>query len=123
MANYAYLDNNNVVVSIIYGKDENTDGIDWEEYYSTPINKAKRTSWNTKEGQHSEGKTPFRKNFGEIGYTFREDLNVPEGAFVGPKPYESWILDEDRCVYVPPVQKPEGNYIWNETNKSWEEYN
>lgn len=125
MANYAYLDDNNVVVSIIYGKDENTDGIDWEEYYSTPTNRAKRTSWNTHSGIHLNGGVPFRKNFGQIGYVFREDLNAPEGAFVPPQPFPSWTFNEDSCSWDCPVEEPQSElpHYWDETTLSWKEVN
>lgn len=124
MANYSYLDENNTVVTIIYGKDEGTDGIDWEEYYSqgTPY-RVKRTSWNTLAGVHQTGGTPFRKNFGEIGYIFREDINAPEGAFCAPQPFASWIFNEDTCLWDPPVPEPESEipHRWDETTTSWVE--
>ena len=95
MAHYAFLDENNIVTEVIVGKNENEDGIDWEQYYGQFRSQTcKRTSYNTAGGVHSGGGVPFRLNYAGIGYIFREDINVPEGAFVPPCPSEDYILDE-----------------------------
>lgn len=87
MAHYAFLDENNVVTEVIVGKDEGTDGIDWEAFYSSVRGQAcKRTSYHTQGGVHVNGGTPFRVNYAGIGYIFREDINAPEGAFMPPEP-------------------------------------
>ena len=58
-----------------------------------------------------------RKNFAGIGFTYDEDRD----AFIPPKPFNSWILNETTCQWEPPVEMPsDGIYIWNETNQSWE---
>ena len=65
----------------------------------------------------------FRKNFAGIGYYYDKDRD----AFIAPKIYESWTLDEDTCLWVPPVEYPsnaitdEKTYKWNEVTKSWDE--
>lgn len=59
----------------------------------------------------------IRKNFAGIGHTYNETKD----AFIPPQPYPSWILDEDTCTYNPPVVKPQGNYVWNELHRKWEE--
>jgi len=117
MAHYAFLDKNNIVVDIICGKEEWEDGIDWEEYYGNIRNvKCKRTSYNTRAGKHPNG-NPFRKNYAGIGFTYNEELN----AFIPPKPYNSWILNEETCLWEPPIPCPnnEINYTWNEFSLSW----
>ena len=78
----------------------------------------KQTSYNTNGGVHSSGGTPLRKNHAGIGYTYDEDRD----AFIPPKPFNSWILNEDTCRYEAPVAKPNdgGNYKWNETNLTWD---
>jgi len=117
MAHYAFLDENNVVIDIIYGKEEFEDGIDWEEYYGNIRNQTcKRTSYNTHGGQHPNG-TPFRKNYAGIGYTYDETLDV----FIPPKPYDSWILNEETANWQSPVSCPgnEINYMWDESTLSW----
>ena len=60
----------------------------------------------------------FRKNHAGIGYTYDEDRD----AFIPPKPFNSWILNEDICLWEAPVAKPDDGerYTWNETNLNWE---
>jgi len=60
----------------------------------------------------------FRKNHAGIGYTYDEDRD----AFIAPKPFNSWILNEDTCQWEAPVAKPTDGqrYIWNETNQTWD---
>ena len=78
----------------------------------------KQTSYNTHGGVHSSGGTPLRKNFAGIGYTYDEDRD----AFIPKKPYNSWILNEDTCLWNAPVAYPQDNnqYSWNESTLSWE---
>jgi hypothetical protein len=101
MAHYAFLDENNIVTSVIVGKDENdlTNGVtDWEEYYGNFQGQVcKRTSYNTYGGQHKFDGEPYRKNYAGIGYTYNQTLD----AFIPPKPEEGeWVLDEDTCLWV-----------------------
>jgi len=69
-------------------------------------------------GVHLLGGTPFRKNFAGIGYTY----DLQRDAFISPKPYNSWILNESTCVWEAPIAKPkDGNrYGWNEQNQFWD---
>ena len=78
----------------------------------------KQTSYNTHGGVHSSGGTPFRKNHAGIGYTYDEDRD----AFIPPKPFNSWILNEDTCLWEAPVAYPDDgqNYEWNESTKQWD---
>ena len=119
MAHYAFLDMRNIVTEVIVGKDE-TDGIiNWEIHYGNIRQQTcKRTSFNTMGGLHKNGGTPFRKNFASIGYTFDESRD----AFIPPKPFESWVLNEDSCLWESPVEYPtDGNdYQWNEDDQSWD---
>lgn len=122
MAHYAFLDSNNVVTEVIAGKDENEDGIDWERWYGDFRNQVcKRTSYNTIGGVHIGGRTPFRKNYAGIGYTFDEKRD----AFIPPKQFASWVLNENTCQWQAPVAMPtDGNmYSWNESNQAWEVVN
>lgn len=125
MAHYAFVDENNVVVEVIVGKDENEGDTNWEEHYAQFRDglRCLRTSYNTYRGVHVNGGTPFRKNYAGIGYTFREDLNAPEGAFVPPKLDESLVLDEEACQWVPPVPMPDDgkNYTWVGYVRQWVE--
>lgn len=120
MAHYAFLDENNVVVSVIVGKDEDQDGVDWEEYYGGIANLiCKRTSYNTLGGVHQENKTPFRKNYASIGYTY----DPQRDAFIPPKPHNSWVLNEETCTWAAPVAYPTDGkrYRWDEPTTSWVE--
>jgi hypothetical protein len=89
MAHYAFLDENNIVTEVIVGKHENENNIDWEKYYENIRGqRCKRTSYNTINGVHINGGTPYRMNYAGIGYVFREDINSPEGAFI-PNDYSN----------------------------------
>ena len=78
----------------------------------------KQTSYNTFGGVHKFGGTPFRKNHAGIGYTYDEDRD----AFIAPKPFNSWILNEITCQWEAPVDYPTDGqiYKWNETIQNWE---
>ena len=79
----------------------------------------KQTSYNTKGGVHTLGGTPFRKNYAGIGYTYDEERD----AFITPKPFPSWTLNEDTCYWEAPVAYPDDGkkYEWNEETTSWDE--
>ena len=120
MAHYAFLDENNVVTEVIVGKDEHEliEGLDPETWYGNFRKQVcKRTSYNTSGGQHLYGGTPFRKNYAGIGYYYDEQLD----AFIPPKVYSSWQLNESTCLWEPPVAHPQdGNpYEWNEIQQRW----
>lgn len=112
MAYYAFLNDNNIVTEVIVGKDETEllDGLTPEEWYGGfRGQRCIRTSYNGN----------IRKNFAGIGFTYDEQRD----AFIAPKPYQSWVLDEDSCRWQPPVSYPtDGNlYIWNEEELNWEQ--
>ena len=120
MANYALLDKNNIVTEVIAGNDESN--YDWEQHYGFAFGQlCKRTSYNTQENVHAKSKTPFRKNYAGIGYSY----DATKDAFIPPKPpYASWALDEDTGTYKAPTTMPDDgkNYNWNEDTKAWDEY-
>ena len=84
----------------------------------------KQTSYNTHGGVHSLGGTPFRKNYAGLGYTY--DAN--RDAFIPPKPYNSWVLNETTCLWNAPVAMPSDvgqgdppkRYTWNEETRTWD---
>jgi len=85
----------------------------------------KQTSYNTKGGIHKLGGTPFRKNYAGIGYKYDQTRD----AFISPQPFNSWILNEDTCLWEAPVAKPtltqeqidnNNYYNWNEQNQTWD---
>ena len=111
MAHYALLDENNIVTEVITGRDEwEVVGQikDWERYYGAIRGQeCKRTSYNGN----------IRKNFAGIGYTYDEDRD----AFIAPKPYDSWVLDEETCRWEAPVPYPDDGvmYQWDEEKTDW----
>lgn len=78
-----------------------------------------QTSINTTHGVHRLGGTPLRKNYASIGYSYDSILD----AFIPPKPFPSWTLNEEICDWEPPVARPtdDKNYLWNESTQSWDE--
>lgn len=114
MAHYALIDNNNVVVNVIGGCDENEtiEGFDsWEQFYGQLHSlTCLRTSYNMIGGVHKTGGVPFRKNYAGIGFTY----DVEKDAFIPPKPFPSWVLDNETCLWRAPKERPEGNFIWSE---------
>jgi hypothetical protein len=111
MAHYAFLDKNNVVIEVIVGIDETEliEGKDPETWYGKFRKKTcVRTSYNGN----------IRKNYAGIGYTYDQERD----AFIPPKPFESWTLNEETCLWEPPTQYPTDglDYIWIETNLAWE---
>jgi hypothetical protein len=111
MAHYAFLDNNNIVTEVITGIDETEliEGLDPETWYGNFRGQiCKRTSYNGN----------IRKNYAGIGYTYDPERD----AFISPKPYPSWILDEESCLWQSPAQYPTDGftYKWNESELAWE---
>lgn len=118
MAHYAFLDENNIVTEVIVGKNEGEENIDWEIHYGNFRGQTcKRTSYNTSGGVHNSGGTPYRKNYAGFGYTYDETRD----AFIPPKPYVSWLLNENTCLWDAPVPYPiDGEiYSWDEDTTSW----
>ena len=118
MAHYAELDENNIVTAVKTAGDEN----DWDgekEWLAETGLVHKRTSYNTRGGVHILDGTPLRKNHAGIGYTYDEDRD----AFIPPRPYNSWTLNETTCQWEAPSARPDDGkfYEWNETTKSWDE--
>jgi hypothetical protein len=75
-----------------------------------------QTSYNTQGGQHPEGR-PLRKNYAGVGYTY----DSVRDAFIPPKPYASWTLNEDTCLWDAPVAYPDDgkSYSWDEATTNW----
>jgi len=117
VAHYAFLDENNIVTSVIVGKEENEDGVDWELHYGEFQNQVcKRTSYNTCGNQHPNNK-PFRKNYAGVGYTY----DAQRDAFIAPQPFPSWVLVQETCLWGAPMPYPSDGkiYNWDERTLSW----
>jgi len=107
MAHYAFLDENDIVTEVIVGIDETEliEGLTPEVWYGNFRGQTcVRTSYN-----HN-----IRKQYAGIGYSYDPDADV----FVSPQPFPSWSLDENHD-WQPPVEKPEGDYAWDEITTSW----
>lgn len=115
MSHFAKLDENNVVVYVTVGRQED-DGKEIELSARTG-ERYLQTSYNTRGGVHLVGGTPFRKNYAGIGYTYDETRD----AFIPPKPFASWILNENTCLWDPPIPAPDDGeiYVWHEDTISW----
>lgn len=116
--NNVLLDNNEI--------ESEQKGIDFlRTIFNEPYSIWKQTSYNTKGGKYynpdmtlsSDQSKAFRKNYASIGYSYDEIRD----AFIPPKPFQSWLLNEDTCVWQAPVSYPSDGYRykWNETNLNW----
>jgi hypothetical protein len=131
MASFAKIGLNNKVIEVLSvdnnvlkdsnGIEQEVNGIDFlTKLTGYPV--WKQTSYNTHGGVHINNGTPLRKNHAGIGYTYDEDID----AFIPKKPFNSWILNENTCLWEAPVAKPttelEENeyYSWNESIINWE---
>ena len=107
MSHFAELDENNIVIRVLVG-DNNlpNEGYDWfiENLGGTWV----QTSYNAN----------FRKNYAGVGFTYDSQRD----AFIPPKPFDSWTLDEGTCLWQPPTPYPTNgfSYFWNETDLTWE---
>jgi hypothetical protein len=111
MAHYAFIDENNIVTEVIVGIDETEtiEGLDPETWYGNFRGQAcKRTSYNNN----------IRKNYAGIGYTYDEARD----AFIAPKPFESWLLNDESCTWEAPTPYPADGleYQWVEDDLNWQ---
>ena len=127
MASFAKIGLNNKVIEVLSVVNEvlhDSNGIEQESIGIDFLTKLtgypvwKQTSYNTLGGVHNNGGTPLRKNHAGIGYTYDEDRD----AFIPPKPFNSWLLNESTCNWEAPITRPEGNndYYWNESTLTWD---
>ena len=122
MAHFAKLSLGSKVVSVHVVSNEvvTTEqvGIDFLNNLHKTNDVWKQTSYNTQGGVHKLDGTPFRKNYAGEGCTYDETRD----AFISPKPYSSWTLDDDTCRWEAPVAKPNDgqSYKWNEETISWD---
>ncbi len=124
MAHFAKLDENNVVIFVTVGRDEDADRE--QELFEQTGDVYKRTSYNTRGGVYYTPNTnevdpdqskAFRKNFAGLGYTY----DAVRDAFIPPQPYPSWVLDEFSCLWNAPVPYPTDGkrYSWDEATQNW----
>ena len=122
MAHFCKLDSNNIVQTVIVVSNDvattEQAGIKFINNLYGTDDVWKQTSYNTQKGQHLLGETPFRKNYAQKGFTYDETRD----AFIPPKPYSSWSLNENTCFWEAPILKPDNDniYQWNETEQQWD---
>jgi hypothetical protein len=111
MAHFAQIDENDIVINVIRAEQDfiNSGAVGNPEKWI-------QTSYNTYGGIHSLGGTPLRKNYAGIGYTYDSSRD----AFIPPKPYASWTLNEDTCLWEAPTERPSFKHQWNEETQSWD---
>ena len=122
MAHFAKLGKGNIVLTVhVVNNDIATTeqaGVDFLNNLHKTRDVWKQTSYNTFGGVHKLGGTPFRKNYAGIGFKYDQTRD----AFIPPKPFNSWILNETTCQWEAPVAYPEDgqNYSWNEETQQWD---
>ena len=113
MAHFAKV-NNGIVEQVIVAE---------PEFFNTFVDSSPgqwiQTSYNTYGGVHTLGGTPLRKNYAGIGYSY----DAQRDAFIPPKPFASWVLNDDTCLWDAPVAMPTDGkeYAWNEDTQNWVE--
>lgn len=112
MAHWAEIDENNIVLRVTVGDNNDPNG---DEGYQWLIDNLGGTWVKTSYNGN------IRKNFAGVGFTYDEGRD----AFIPPKPFESWILNEETCQWDAPVPYPQDGkiYIWNEQLIDWSEVN
>jgi hypothetical protein len=123
MASFCKIGKGNIVEKVVAVSNEiattEQAGVDFLNTLYKTRDVWKQTSYNTSAGEHLLGGTPFRKNFAGIGFKYDQIRD----AFIPPKPFNSWTLNEDTCLWEPPIPYPNDGkiYNWNENNQSWNE--
>lgn len=118
MAHWAKIDKNGIVIQVLVTDNQKpNEGLDWLQQRFP--GKWVKTSYNTYGNKHLLGGEPLRKNFAGKGYTY----DTERDAFIPPKPFESWKLDEETCLWIAPKPKPEHPAIWDEDKQDWIEFN
>ena len=114
MSHFAQIDENNIVTRVLVIEQDVID----TGLFGEPSSFI-QTSYNTRGNVHLLGGTPLRKNYAGIGYTY----DVTKDAFIAPKPFNSWVLDEETCTWKSPVEMPTDGkiYMWNEDVTNWVE--
>lgn len=122
MAHFAEIDENNIVIRVLVTDNNDENG---DEGYKWLIDNLGgrwiKTSYNTYLNKHQLGGTPVRGNYASEGYSYNEDLDI----FLPPKPFPSWVVDEENAKWQAPIPKPPADlthdFLWDEETLSWVE--
>jgi hypothetical protein len=120
MSHFARIDENNIVQQVLVIEQEEIDTGNWGD-----PSKWIQTSYNTYGGIHygqdrqPDGGVPVRKNYAGIGFTY----DPTRDAFIPPKPFDSWTLNEETCLWECSIEYPQDGkfYIWEEALQEWKE--
>ena len=122
MAHFAKLGTGNIIEKVVVVSNDvattEQAGVDFLNKLYGTNDVWKQTSYNTRGGVHRLSGTPFRKNYAGIGFKYDQTKD----AFIPPKSYNSWTLNETTCLWEAPVARPEDDqdYMWNETTRQWD---
>jgi len=117
MAHFAKIDLNNNVIDVVVVNNEVLKGPNGNEIEKLGIDFLNNL-YNYPNWVQTSFNKNFRKNYAGIGFTYDQQRD----AFIPPKPFNSWILNEDTCLWNAPVVIPDDNniYLWNETTQNWD---
>tara|TARA_R100001591_G_scaffold64993_2_gene74571 strand:- start:137 stop:514 length:378 start_codon:yes stop_codon:yes gene_type:complete len=122
MAHFAKLGTGNIIEKVVVVSNDvattEKAGVDFLNNLYGTNDVWKQTSYNTRGGVHRLSGTPFRKNYAGVGFKYDQTRD----AFIPPKSYNSWVLNEETCLWEAPVIKPDDGkrYLWNEETKQWD---
>ena len=123
MAHFAKINDSNIVTEVIVVSNDiatsESAGVTFINNLYGTSDTWKQTSFNTYANTHKLDGTPFRKNYAGIGFSY----DASKDAFIPPKPYNSWTLNNTTCLWESPVAYPDDDkrYTWNESSLQWEE--
>ncbi|NBR25342.1 MAG: hypothetical protein EBU08_16505, partial [Micrococcales bacterium] len=121
MSHFAKVENGTVTQVIVAEQDVIDSGLFGSGWVQTSYNTRGGVHYNPETNEPSEDQSrALRKNYAGFGYTYDSERD----AFIPPQPYDSWVLDEETCLWSAPVAMPSDDkqYIWDEPTKSWVEF-
>ena len=124
MAHFAKLDDNNIVLQVNVVNNEDINNLDFPESEAVGIQFLTNWSGGYSNWKQTSFNGNFRKNYAGIGFSYDE----PRNAFIAPRPYISWVLNEDTCIWESPTPMPTDIgtvenpkfYKWNESTFAWD---
>jgi len=124
MSHWAEIDENNLVVRVTVGNNDDPDeGYQWlidnlgGRWVQSSFNTFGGVYYNSDRTVADDQSKALRFNHAASGYSYNQELD----GFVPPQQYDSWVLNEDTCLWVAPVPMPEGDYVWDEEAGDWVE--